>query len=262
MSDVAKIEGTDIANIGVSEDEFLKQAQQNKGFTRDESVIPFTRLMQPMSTQVGSAPWIVPGVYLNIATSKVNKELLTVLVSHMWNYTEWTAPAGQGGQFVKDWGENYKGWQALCDKDQAEAYQPVTKEGHSILKARHFYMLTVDEIGEFEPTIFPFAATSLSVAKSWSALVQYAPKVKTSQGLLTPAHFYYSYVMSVEEQKNNKGKWYRPKVTANIVDNKYVSTLELPNGKAIWDAAVKMRDGLTAGEYRASNAADEADDTF
>ena len=242
---------------GLSEVDFIKAAETNKGFTRDESVIPFTRIMQPQSPQVGTAPWIVPGVYMNLATSKVNKELLTVLVSHMWNYTEWTAPAGQGGQFVKDWGEYDKGWKELCDKDQHDAYQPVTKEGHSILKARHFYMLTVDEIGEFEPTIYPFSATSLVVAKNWSAMVQYAPKVKTSQGLLTPAHFYYTYIMTIEEQKNAKGRWFKPKVAANIVDNKYVSVLELPNGKAIWDAASKMRDGLQAGEFRASSPDDE-----
>ena len=249
---------------GLTEADFIKAAQGNRGFTKDETVIPFTRIMQPQSPQVGTAPWITPGVFLNLATSKVNKELLCVMVDVQWNYTEWTAPAGQGGQFVKDWGEFAKGWQELCDKDQWEAYQPVTKEGHSILRARHFYLLTIDEIGDYERTIFPFAATSLAVAKQWSAMVQYAPKVKTSQGMLTPAHFYYTYVLSLEEQKNNKGRWFKPKVSANIENNKYVSVLEMPNGKAIWEASEKMRDGLQAGEFRASNPVDEegSDNTF
>jgi hypothetical protein len=250
--------GNEVAIVGgLSEVDFIKASKENKGFTQNESIIPFTRIMQPGSPQVGTMPWITPGVFMNLATSKVNKELTVVLVNHMWNYTEWSAPAGQGGQFVKDWGEYDKGWKELCDKDQHDAYQPVTKDGHSILKARHFYILTIDEIGDFERTIFPFYATSLAVAKSWSAMVQYAPKVKTSEGLLTPAHFYYTYIMSLEEQKNNKGRWFRPKVTANIVDNKYVSVMEMPNGKAIWDAAVKMRDGLQAGEFRASSPEDE-----
>ncbi len=242
---------------GLNELDFIKAAQSNKGFTKDESVIPFTRIMQPQSPQVDTMPWIKPGLFLNLATNKVNKELLCVLVDHKWNYTEWTAPAGQGGQFVKDWGEYDKGWKELCDKDQHDAYQPVTKDGHSILKARHFYVLTVDEIGDYDRTIMPFYATSLVIAKNWSAMVQYAPKVKTSEGMLTPAFFYYSYVLSLEEQKNNKGRWFKPKITANIKDNKYVTVMELPNGKAIWDAAVKMRDGLQAGEFSTTSHEDE-----
>jgi len=245
--------GNELVKVGLSEDEFVKAAQDNQGYTKDEGVIPFTRVMQPLSPQVGTVPGVVAGGFLNLATNKFSTELLVIPVDHRWNYTQWSAPQGEGGQFMQDWGDNEQGWQELCDPDQRMAYQPVTKTGNVILKARHFYIFDIDEIGDYERSILPFYATSLKVAKQWSTMQQYAPKINTSKGMLTPAYFYYTYKITLEESKNQKGRWFSPKVTANIVDNRYVSVLELPNGKAIWDAAIALRESLKAGDVRAAN---------
>ena len=226
----------------------------NKKFTKDEGVIPFIRVMQPLSPQVNDAG-ISPGGFLNLATNKYSKDLLVVPVDVRWNYTEWSAPQGEGGQFVRDWGENDKGWQDLCEGSQKFAYQPVTKDGHVILIARHFYIFDINaETGEFERCIFPLYATGLKIAKAWSTMLQFAPKVATSRGMMTPAFFYYTYVVTLDEVKNTRNqRWFQVKINPNIVDNKYIPVMDLPNGKAIWDAAVRLREDLTSGVARAES---------
>jgi hypothetical protein len=250
---------------GLSEDEFMQAAAENKGFTKDESVIPFTRIMQPLSPQMGSIPGMNAGDFLNIATNKVinGKEgMIVIPVLIKWNYTEWSAPQGEGGQFVQDWGEDETGWQNTCEPDQRNAYQPITKDGHVILKARHAFIFQIDEIGDVERSILPFSATSLKVARQWSSMMQYAPKISTRNGMMTPAYFYYTYKITTEEVKNNKGRWFQPKVSANIVDGKFITVLDCPNGKAIWDAAVALRDQLKAGEVTAAAQLQEPSDTI
>ena len=247
----------------IDEDAFIKAAMSNKGFTKDEGTIPFMRVMQPLSPQVGTIPGVTAGGFLNLATNKFEKELLVIPVDVRWNYTEWSAPQGEGGQFVMDWGSNESGWQEKCAGDQKFAYQPVTTDGHIILKARHFYLFSIDEIGDYERSIFPMYATALKIAKVWSTMLQYAPKVQTSRGMMTPAYFYYTYKLTLDEVKNTRNqRWFQPKVTANITDNKYQTVFDLPNGKAIWEAAVKLREDLDSGEAKATAQEGQGDDTY
>lgn len=247
----------------LSEDEFIKAAQENEGFTQKESVIPFTKIMQPLSPELGSVPNAVPGVFLNVATNKIvdGKEgMIVIPVLVQWNYTEWTATKGEGGQFVRDWGEDESGWQALCENDQKNAYQPVTKEGHSILKARHFYIFQISEIGEVEISILSMSATSLKIAKSWSSMMQYAPKISTRVGMMTPAYHYYTYKITLEENKNQKGRWFQPKVVYNMVEGKLITVLDCPNGKAIWDQALAFRESFKGGEIKAAAQIEDMND--
>lgn len=237
----------------LNELDFIKEAGRNVKAKEDEGVIPFVRVMQPLSPQIGTVPNATPGAFVNTATNRVidGKEgMIVVPITVRWNFTQWVTRE-QGGGFVKNWGEDEKGWQDLCVDDQKYAYQPTTRNGHAIVRARHFYIFTLDEIGEMEWGLIPFTGTSLKVAKQWTSFLQYAPKLSTSQGMMTPAHFYYTYKVTTEEQKNNMGKWFLPKVSPNIRDGKYVSVMDYPNGKRIWDAAVAFRDSLNSGEIEA-----------
>ena len=46
--------------VHFSDDEFVRAAMGNKGFTKDEGVIPFTKIMQPLSPEVGTVPMATP----------------------------------------------------------------------------------------------------------------------------------------------------------------------------------------------------------
>jgi len=244
------------AIIGVSEAEFLKAADTNEKFVKDESIIPFCRVMQPASPQIGEG--VMPGMFMNIATGRVidgKTGFVCAPILHEWNYTEWLPDRGG---FVRDWKSDADGWKELCDYEQQSAYQPVTKEGHVIQKARHFYIVQLFDNGEVEMCIFPFAGTALKIARAWTSALMMAPKVQTSKGPMTPAFYYYTYRVTTEENKNTIGqKWWLPKIIPVMENGKRKSLLEYPNGKEIWTQCVKNKDSYTQGEIRAMTQAEE-----
>lgn len=242
---------------GLPEDQFIQEANRKEGFTRDESIIPFTRILQPLSPQINSTPGAEPGAFMNIATNTINKELVVIPIFHVWNFTEWT-PRDQGGGFIRDWGEDMQGWQSKCDFDQQHAYIPETKDGHIISKQRHFFIFVMNEDGSYERSIMPFAGTSLKVARQWSSMMENAPKVETSKGLMTPAYFYYTYKITVTENRNTKGRWFLPMIRFN--DNKRI--IDYPNGEQLWKDAIAFRDSYRAGEVKIAEQADENGDNF
>lgn len=257
---------TDLTRIDIDEDEFIAQAEENKGFSQNESIIPFTRILQPLSPQLGVTPGAQAGMLLNVATGHLTggKEGMTIIpLQHRWNYTEWT-PREEGGGFVADWDEDDTGWQSKCEPDQKYAYKPMTRDGHVIVKARHFFIFNLLN-GEFEPSILPFTGTGLKVARGWSSMLQNAPKIMTSKGMMVPAHFYYLYKLTVEEVKNSQYRWFEPRI--NLVTNeegKAVSIFDLNEGKNIWQAAVQFRNDLKAGTIKAASqeAEAQAEDTY
>jgi hypothetical protein len=254
MSDVAKIEHVPV-NLGIDEEEFIAQSEANSGFKKDESVIPFTRILQPLSPQIGVTPGAVAGMIMNIASGTLtdgNKGMKIIPVVHQWNYTEWV-PRESGGGFVADWGEDETGWQAKCEPDQKYAYKPLTKDGHVIVKARHFFIFSLNDDGSIEPSILPFTGTGLKIARQWSNIMENAPKLKTSKGMRTPAYFYYVYQFKTEQVKNGQYTWYEPRIRLLSDENKAVSIMERGDGVDIWKAAINLRDSLKAGTIRAAS---------
>ena len=236
----------------IDEQEFISAAEQNQGFGREDAIIPFTKIMQPLSPEIGVAPGAVPGSFLNVATGNVidgKTGMIVIPVMLVWNYTEWSGAKGEGGNLVKDWQENESGWKDKCDDYQRDAYQPVTKEGHVIQKARQFFIFNIDpETGDYDTSILSMSATGLKIARAWAAMMQHAPKVPTKNGPMTPAYFYYTYKIVSEEIKNQKGRWYQPRISYNTVNGKIQTVLDMPNGKALWRAAMDFRDSFRTGQ--------------
>ena len=244
----------------IEEDEFVAQAQTNVGFSKEESIIPFIRILQPLSPQLQTTPGALPGMIMNIANGRMFDGKIgvhIVPIMPMWNYTEWT-PREDGGGFIKDWEQDEAGWQAKCDEDQKYAYKPMTKDGHVILKARHFFILTLLEDGGFDIALMPFTGTGLKVARSWSTAMANAPKIATSKGMMVPAHFYYVYNLTVEHIKNGQYNWYEPRIKLLVEGDKAVSIMDRPDGKIIWKACIDFRDSLKAGTMKAASQSNEA----
>jgi hypothetical protein len=256
---MSETENKEIVSVDINEDAFIAEAQKNTGFSKDESIIPFTRIMQPLSPQVNSVPGAVPGSLLNIASGNVTDGKIgmnIIPITHQWNYTEWVTRE-EGGGFVADWGDDESGWQSKCDNAQKFAYKPITNDGHAIVKARHFFVFNLLEDGTVEPSLLPFTGTALKIARQWSSMMQNAPKLSTSKGMMTPAYFYYVYNLTAEEVKNNNYRWFEPRIKPVIKDGKYVSIMDYPNGKEIWQQAISFRDNLKAGTIKAARQDDE-----
>jgi len=263
-------EKTDVATNafrGISESDFIAEAEKNTGFTKNESIIPFTRILQALSPQLGNTPGAQPGMLLNVVSGKLTdgKEgMFIVPVAHQWNYTEWVARENGGG-FVADWGDDEAGWQAKCEPEQRNAYKPITKDGNVIVKARHFFCFQLLGNNELERILLPFTGTGLKIARQWSSIMQSAPKIATSKGMIVPPYYYYVYRFYVEEVKNAQYRWFEPRVKLHTQDNKAVSIMDYAEGEEIFDYAKRTRDGLQSGALKAASQAEEAEaseDTF
>lgn len=251
-------DNTEIVTGGISEEEFAAQAEANVGFTKDEAVIPFVRILQPLSPQLGNIAGATAGMIINVSTNRLSDGKTgvdIVPITHKWNYSEWVKRE-EGGGFVFDWDEDEAGWQSKCDEDQKYAYKPVTKDGHIIVKARTFFIFTLLEDGSYEPGMLPFTGTGLKIARQWSTLLANAPKIATSKGMLTPAYFYYIYKMQSEQVKNNQYSWYEPRIRHLIEDGKAVSIMDRPDGAQIWKAAVDFRESVRTGSVRTASQND------
>ena len=84
--------------LGIDEDEFVRESKANEQFSSRESVIPFTKVMQPLSDM--SAPGAVPGSLVQMSNNRVidGKTGVTIIpILHEWNYTEWVSRENGGG---------------------------------------------------------------------------------------------------------------------------------------------------------------------
>ena len=93
-------------------------------------------------------------------------------------------------------------------------------------------------------------------------MMQYAPKIQTKNGMVTPAYFYYTYRITLEENKNQKGRWYQPHIAYNNVDGKIVTVLDFPNGQAIWKRALGFKDTFKSGGVRAATQIEEDENSI
>jgi len=258
--------GQEVATLSAEEKELIRLSELNKGFARDELTIPFLKILQPLSPSVqeGNAAYIPaakPGMFMNTANGKLNngKEgIIAIVITHEKSFTQWV-PRAVGGGLVKDWGED-EGWKSLCEPEQRDGYAPVTRDGHSIVKGRKFTIFNIDPVsGEFDPSVMIFSGTNLKAASNWSTLLNQDYIALSNGRRVMAPHYYYTYLLNTELTTNPKGSWYSARVRQNIKDGKRVIVKDMPNGKAIWDAAINFQKSMAEGTIKSSSISDSID---
>lgn len=246
--------------LGMDETEFQREAEENKLFERDETIVPFLRVLQPLSPVVQEdhpnyIPGAKAGMFYNLATETLyngKDGVILIPITHQKNYTEWT-PISKGGGFVKDWGESLD-WQRNCQKDQINAYRPVTRDGTEIVYSIFIYTFVVNpEDGSFDPVVFPFTGTQIKRARRWASMMMNA-KVPLSNGrALTAPYHYFPYLVQTQGERNEKGSWHGIKISPLMPDGMTrARTFDLPNGKFLYDAAKAFKQSLTEGVIKAA----------
>jgi len=250
--------------ISAEEQEIIDLAKRNKRFERDELVIPFLKILQPLSpiVQEGEAnvPGAKPGMLYNTSSEQLHDGktgIVCCVVGHQKSVTEWI-PRAAGGGFVRDWGVD-DAWKASCEPNQRDAYQPVTKSGNNILKSRLFYLFQIDtETGEYDPSVISMPNTFAKVASRWATMLN-NERTRLSNGTLAfVPHYFYTYRLTTELKKNNKGVWYVPRVTKNADETgNGIKLKDLKNGPHLWEAAKQFQESLNEGAVRVDDQDNE-----
>jgi hypothetical protein len=249
--------------LTAEEEQLAKLAQKNTKFSQSELVIPRLKILQPLNPEVqedGSqyVPGAKPGMFYNTSSGKLTPGqdgIIAVVIGHARQTIEWV-PREQGGGLVKIWGVD-EGWKALCEPQQRDAFNPITKEGHTIDKQRTFLIFDVNsKNGEIDPSFFNFRSTGNRAANILATMLTQT-KTKLSNGdIITPPFYYYTYKITLDKLTNTKGTWWAPKIVKNQKDGLHVKTLDLPNGKYIFDQAIIfqehfMEDRISQADWEA-----------
>lgn len=241
--------------LTAEEEQLAALAQKNTKFEQNEQVIPRLKILQPLNPEVqeGENQYIQgakPGMFYNTASGKLTsgaQGLIMVVIGHQRQVIEWV-PREQGGGLVKIWGAD-EGWKALCDKSQRDAFNPVTKEGHTIDKQRSFLIFDVNpETGEVDPSFFNFRSTANRVANLLATMLTQT-RVRLGNGnIITPPFYYYTYKVTLDKLTNIKGTWWAPRIVKNT-NNKgeHIKTKDLPNGEEIFKQAVLFQEQFMEG---------------
>jgi hypothetical protein len=250
--------GQELVKLTAEEEELVRLSELNKGFERDELTIPFLKVLQPLSPYVQEGPQYVdgarPGMFYNTASNQLNDGkagIVTVVITHQKSFTQWV-PRAQGGGLIKDWGDD-EGWKQLCEPDQRDVFNPITKEGHNIVKGRSFTIFNIDPVtGAYDPSIMMFAGTQLRTANSWSTLLNSDYMVLSNGKRILAPHFYFTYLLTTELTTNNKGSWHAVRVRQNNKEMKRVKLQDMVNGVSLWEEAKRFQQSLNEGTMRAA----------
>ena len=260
------------AKISSDEERLIQLAEENTKFERDELVIPRLKMLQPLNPEVQEGtPQYVPGakagMLYNTSSGKLTAGqpgMIVCVIGHTRQVIEWI-PREAGGGMVRNWGLD-DGWKALCEPHQRDSFQPTTRDGHQIDKQRSFLIFDIDEkTGVIDPSFFNMRSTSNKVANRLSTMLTQA-RIKLSDGrIIAPPHYYYTYKIALEFVTNDKGRWWTPKITSHMDDKgRHKRTEDMPNGKAIFEQAVMLRQQLMEGtiQQQTDDYGEQGDDTM
>lgn len=213
-------------------DIFARDAGQGlENITKDDTKIPFLRVLQALSPQVqdGDPAYIdgaKAGMLLNTVTIETydGKEGALLIPVHFEKvYIEWK-PRVDGGGFVAEWPTR---------EDADEGCQ----EGNEIVDTALHYCLIRNSEGMWSPIVLPCKSTFLSVSRGWNAMMQ-SVMFKTPDGrTFTPPSFACIYGLTTARQQNDQGSWH------NIIVERVANVEDLE----IYATAKSFRNALTKG---------------
>jgi len=247
--------------LTAEEEQLAKLAQKNTVFERNELVVPRLKILQPLNPEVQEdgnqyVQGAKPGMFYNTSSGKLTsgmEGMIVCVVGHQKQTIEWV-PRETGGGLVKIWGAD-EGWKANCEPMQRNAFNPVTKEGHTIDKQRSFLILDINvKTGETDPSFFNFRSTANRVANLLSTMLTQT-RYKLSNGqVITPPFYFFTYKITLDKLTNNRGTWWAPKIVKNVNEKGiHIKTQDLINGDEIFKQAIMLQEHFLEGGIQQSD---------
>ena len=256
------------ATLTAEEEQLAKLAQKNTVFERSELIVPRLKIQQPLNPEVQEdgnqyISGAKPGMFYNTSSGKLTpgqEGMIVCVVGHQKQTIEWV-PRDAGGGLVKIWGSD-EGWKALCEPQQRDAFNPVTKEGHTIDKQRSFLILDINtKTGETDPSFFNFRSTANRVANLLSTMLTQTRYRMGNGQVITPPFYFFTYKITLDKLTNTKGTWWAPKIVKNVDDkNMHIRTQSLINGDEIFKQAILLQEHFLEGGIQQSDWEQPQDD--
>lgn len=238
----------------------------NAGFEnqrREDLVIPFVHILQPLSEVVQSNEALRPGQFYNNVTEEASSELFVVpaLVQHC--FVEWKQRKDGGGfvgihgldsDYVKQARELSGGGNKIFTQKPNEKNEP---QGNQLVETYYLYCLTLEK-GTNEcngMVVVPFKSTNIRQYRKWNTKVNMFT-MRTSDGRkVRPPLFAHKLRLSTIKEENQEGTWYNYQIDAANGDIK--SSL-VPPGSELLEEAKSLREMVESGAARAAHEQEAA----
>ena len=258
--------------------EFEQDAPET--FTKDDLALPFISIIQANSPELkkqqedkfipgarvgdlfhGITRRFWPGFADDGRTPPVTPDkagLLALVVRYTPSYTQWWPRDSKLGKgFVKDWGANSDIMNSTSKDPEVNGIAnpkglPMLPDGTYIQDAALYYLLWVDRTtGEFGWGLASMKSTQRKKARAWNSLRQDLKVPKAGGGFFKPAPYFFNYVLTTSFESNDQGDWYGYKIDLNVgTDKKPIYTINLPEGRAIYNAAKEFDEMIGRGAVK------------
>lgn len=187
----------------------LSRLEELSGFgleeaTGDDYAIPFLKLLQSMSPEVGKLANAEAGDFLHSATSELwsgADGVEFVPCYYKRRYIEWT-PQDQGGGFVAIHTPD----SPIMSKATRRGTKDVLPNGNEIQNTAQFIGLVRGENG-FVPAAIEFRSTQLKKSRKWLTAIR-SQTMEGASGPFVPPPFSFVYTLRATPEGNNKGRWF------------------------------------------------------
>lgn len=233
-------------------------------FTIKQLVVPYLGIVQGTSNYVkpGTAGYVEGvgvGDIIDNLTLTPFKEVVAILCNYEEHWTEWSVTVDRDGKrkradLVKMWftdDSKYKVSQKRSP-DDGDGFPRITAEGNDIVQTPTYYAMVIGAklkgqtelvIGGARPVVFPMGSTQAKKSRRLNGLIDIltftGPDGPTTAPIYAQAFKFWS---APEPAGDNTimGWKFEP----------YGLTLQLPNGRALWQRAQNIRKAVMEGQMR------------
>lgn len=221
-------------NLPAAAPNFAADAGQGlEGTDKNAFAIPFITILQGLSPQLETVEGARPGLFINVITNQIMKEVVCVPCAYQRRFLRWE-PRELGG--------GYRGELNPIDVETGKVPNiktddegRMTIDGDELKDTRHHYVLVQTETGSWQPALISLASTQIKKSKRWMSRIQ-GIELRDEKGkTYTPPSFSHIYRLTTVKEENQKGSWW----SLNVVLTGPVQDAELYNkAKAFHNSVV------------------------
>lgn len=221
----------------------LSKLEELSGFgleeaTGDDYAIPFIKLLQSGSPEVGKLANAEAGDFLNTASNELwsgSDGVRFVPCYYQRRYIEWT-PRDQGGGFVAIHTPD----SPQIGKVTRRGSKDVLPNGNELQNTAQFIGLVEGENG-WSPAAITFKSTQLKKARKWLTTIR-SQSMDGASGPFVPPPFAFIYTLRSTAEGNDKGRWFGFEVDA--------STKPTSGEPGLLDQAISLAQSVKGGAVR------------
>jgi len=175
---------------------------------QDDLALPFVRILQPGSPQIGNLDGATPGMFYNTVSDELtagSEGIAVVACAYERKYTEWeergtgkNAPVNIFNSTSDILTKTHK--KPSSNKDWLD-------NGNYVEQNANYYVMVLDKEGFPTPALIIMKSTQLKKARKWNSMMQ-SVKATGKNGMFTPPMFSQVYRLTSVSEKNDYGNWF------------------------------------------------------